>query len=170
MLILRADSSVRAEQAACPETALRGKSMVFESAAAAILAMKAWLIKALLGMLGAALLYLVLPPGDPLPKQALPKQRAAYMARRKRIAREIVLRIGMAGIFSLLLGDWTVAVLDHSLPWLMAGSNPHPFWLACGAPGWWISRWIALWLHRREAEDIAEVISDLKPRFKQRQD
>lgn len=115
--------------------------------AGAGLALKAMGVKASLGMAGAAVLYLLMPPERP----------DGSFNRREFAARLIV-----AGFCSSLLGDWAVDVVNGLAPWLMAAKHPAPFWLAAGAPGWWVSRAIALWLYNRKGKDIAEIADDIK--------
>lgn len=104
-------------------------------------------VKASLGMAGAAVLYLLMPP-----------ERPDGTFNRH----EFVARVAVAGMCSLLLGDWVVDVLNGLLPWIKASAHPHPFWVASGAPGWWVSRAVALWLYKRKDKDIGEMVDDVK--------
>lgn len=110
-------------------------------------AIKAAGAKAALGMAGAAVLYLLMPP-----------ERPDGTFNRK----EFAARVAVAGMCSLLLGDWIIDVLNGLLPWLKAEAHPHPFWVAAGAPGWYVSRAVALWLYKRRAMDIGELVHDAK--------
>ena len=117
------------------------------SAAGASAAIKAIGLKASLGMAGAAVLYLLMPPERP----------DGTFSRN-----EFAGRLTVAGLCSILLGDWAVDVVNGLAPWLFAAKHPAPFWLACGAPGWWVSRAIALWIYRRRGEDIGQMIKDAR--------
>lgn len=110
-------------------------------------ALKALGIKACLGMVGAAVLYLMMPP-----------ERPDGTFNRH----EFASRLAVAGLCSMLLGDWAVDVINGLAPWLMAAQHPAPFWLASGAPGWWVSRWVALWIYKRKGKDIGQVVRDAK--------
>ncbi len=103
-------------------------------------------LKVGLGMIGAALLYLMLPPvtGDG-----------------KFDRKEFVARLAVAGLFSTLFGDWAVDVLGN-WPWLHAGNHKAAVYLIVGAPGWWISRAVALWFHNRRAVDVGQMVKDVK--------
>jgi hypothetical protein len=115
--------------------------MIGSSAAAAVGA------KVGLGMAGAAILYLVMPP----------ERLDGTFSKR-----EFAARLAVAGFFSVLLGDWTVAVVDGLVPALKAAAHPAPFWLASGAPGWWVSRAVALWFYKRSDKDLGEMVQDAK--------
>lgn len=132
--------------------------MSAEVSAAGAIAFKAAGIKGALGGLGAVLLYLALPPGRPV-KDGDTLDPAKHS---KEVAREFVLRLAFAVIFSMLLGDWLVDVVEGVAPWLMAVKHPHPFYLAAGAPGWWVSRAVALWFYKRQDKDIAQLAEDVK--------
>lgn len=103
--------------------------------------------KVALGMAGAAILYMVAPPERP---------DGTFSKR------EFAARLAVAGFVSLVFGDWVVAVVDGLVPALKAASHPAPFWLMAGAPGWWISRAVALLLYRRRDKDIAEIVQEFK--------
>ena len=127
---------------------MKATEMAVETGAAgAAFAIKAAGIKASFGMAGAAVLYMMMPPERP----------DGTFNRR-----EFAARLAVAGLCSLLLGDWVVDVLNGLTPWLKAGAHPHPFWVASGAPGWWVSRWVALWIYKRRDKDIGEVADDIK--------
>lgn len=100
-----------------------------------------------LGMAGAAILYLLMPP-----------ERPDGTFNRKEFAG----RLMVAGFFSALLGGWLVSVVAGVAPWLQAEAHPAPFWMAAGAPGWWISRWVAVAIYRRRGKDLLEVVSEIK--------
>ncbi len=95
------------------------------------------------GMIGAAILYLVMPPVD-----------NQGMFNRK----EFVLRLIVAGLFSIFFGDMLASAVNHFAPWLDVMDNKSAIDLVAGAPGWWVSRAAALWFHRRHDKDIAEII------------
>ena len=104
-------------------------------------------LKALLSMIGAAILYMVMPP-----------ERLDGSFSRS----EFAARLGVAVFFSILLGDWVVSVVEGLAPWLKAAQHPEPFWVASGAPGWWVSRAAALWLYNRRSKDIGELVNDAR--------
>ena len=108
---------------------------------------KALGVKASLGMAGAAVLYLLMPP-----------ERPDGTFNRHEFAG----RLAVAGLCSMLLGDWAVDVISGLAPWLMAAKHPAPFWLAAGAPGWWVSRAAALWLYNRKGKDLGQIVHDAK--------
>jgi len=110
-------------------------------------AVKAIGVKVALGMAGAALLYMLMPP-----------ERLDGSFNKK----EFAARLAVAGLASLLLGDWVVDVVDGLAPWLKAAAHPKPFFVAAGAPGWWVSRAVALWIYRRQNKDIAELAREIK--------
>ena len=116
-------------------------------AAAGVAFFKLYGIKVGLGMIGAALLYFVLPPVRPDGKFN---------------QKEFVLRLAAAGLFSCLFGDWCVAILVEYFPRLHAQDHTSAVYLMVGAPGWWISRAIALWFQNRHGKDIAQLIDDAK--------
>jgi hypothetical protein len=117
------------------------------SGTAGIAFFKVYGVKVGLGMIGAALLYFVLPPVD----------KNGNFDRK-----EFVLRLATAGIFSSLFGDWAVAVLMEYLPRLHTDAHAGAVYLLVGAPGWWISRAVALWFQNRRGKDIAEMVHDAK--------
>ena len=100
--------------------------------------------KAALGMVGAAMLYIVLPP--------LNSDGTFNKG-------EFVARLACAGVFSCL---WAARVsslcaqLPASAPCQRSASTDR------GAPGWWVSRAVALWFQRRSDKDIAELVKDAK--------
>lgn len=105
-------------------------------------------IKASLGMAGAVLLYLGAAPERP--------RDGAWNKW------EFVTRLAVAGFFSALLGDWAVDLVQGMAPWLMAAKHPAPFWLAAGAPGWWVSRWAALQLYKWKDKTAFEVVGEVR--------
>lgn len=109
-------------------------------------AVKAYLLKPIIGMIGAALLYTALPPV---------KADGSFDRT------EFVIRLAAAGIFSHIFGDWAVDILSD-LTWLHAADHKAAVYLVVGAPGWWVTRAVALWLRRRENKDIGEVIKEVK--------
>jgi hypothetical protein len=108
-----------------------------------------------MGALGAVVLYLVMPPGRPV--QA--GEMIDGAAHKREVQKEFGARLFIAIVFSILCGDW---VVDMAPAFLMAHAHPLPFWVAAGAPGWWISRWAALWLYKRQDKDIGEVADEIK--------
>ncbi|MDC8757513.1 hypothetical protein [Janthinobacterium fluminis] len=103
--------------------------------------------KAALGMIGAAMLYIVLPP--------LNTDGTFNKG-------EFVARLACAGVFSCLLGGTAYQLLCAQLPTIGAMVNASAIDLIVGAPGWWISRAVALWFQRRNDKDIAEMARDVK--------
>jgi len=127
---------------------MESKQMAFEaSAGAGLAAAKAFGGKAVIGMAGAAILYMVMPPERP---------DGSFSKR------EFAARLAVAGFFSVVAGDWLVAVVNGLAPWLQAQSHPAPFWLASGAPGWWVSRAAALWLYNRRGKDLGQMVDEVK--------
>ena len=133
--------------------------MAIETSGAFGLAVKAVGIKAALGGLGAALLYLAAPPGRPVKGDA-PIDPVKHT---KDMQREFVIRLGIAVVFSVLFGDYVVDLVQLHFPGALAKDHPHPFYVAAGAPGWWITRGAALWLYKRQDQDLGETIKELKP-------
>lgn len=117
------------------------------SGAAGYAFFKLYGLKATLGMLGAVALYIVMPPKRP---------DGSYNER------EFVSRLAIAGLFSCMFGDWVLQLLITYAPMLHADSHAKAVDLMTGAPGWWISRAIALWFYRRQDKDLAEVIKDVR--------
>lgn len=105
-------------------------------------------LKAALGMAGAVLLYVGATP-------ARPKDGSFNKT-------EFLTRLAVAGFASALCGDWAVDVVNNIAPVLMASKHPAPFWLAAGAPGWWVSRWVALWLYKQQDKDAAQVLKKVR--------
>ncbi|OEZ98760.1 hypothetical protein [Duganella phyllosphaerae] len=98
--------------------------------------------KAAIGMVGAAMLYIVLPPLN---------------ADGTFNKREFVARLACAGVFSCLLGSTVYQMLCAQLPTIGAMVNASAVDLVVGAPAWWVSRAVALWFQRRSDKDIAEL-------------
>ena len=63
---------------------------------------------------------------------------------------------------STLCGEWFVSVVDGLVPWMKAHDFPGVFYAAVGAPAWWLSRAVAVWMHNRDGKDIGEVVKDVK--------
>lgn len=103
--------------------------------------------KAAIGMVGAAMLYIVLPPLN---------------ADGSFNKREFVARLACAGVFSCLLGSTVYQMLCAQLPTIGAMVNASAVDLCVGAPAWWVSRAVALWFQRRTNKDIAELARDAK--------
>lgn len=106
--------------------------------------------KAGLGIVGAALLYMLMPPGRP----------DGQVTTRREMAREIGIRFAFAGITSAAGGDWLIDMLQQLAPSLLAAKHPTPFLMAAGAVGWYIGRAVALWIYRRQDRDIAQLRSE----------
>jgi hypothetical protein len=102
---------------------------------------------AVFGMIGAVILYLVLPPVD---------------NNGKFDRKEFALRLLVAGLFSIFFGDMLASTLQHFVPWLEPLKNKSAVDLLAGAPGWWVSRAAALWFHKRHDKDISEIIKEVK--------
>lgn len=126
--------------------------MAAESAGSLML-LKTFGLKAVLGMLGAAMLYMVLPPVKLTPE-----------GKREFDEREFVLRLACAGIVSALCGDLAVAMLASWWPSIPFADHRGAVYLIVGAPAWWITRAVALWLQRNDGKDIEEVARKLKER------
>lgn len=75
---------------------------------------------------------------------------------------EFVWRLAFAIAMSTLCGDWFVSVVDGLVPWIKANEFPGVFYAAVGAPAWWTSRAVAVWMHRRDEKDIGEIVKDVK--------
>jgi len=108
--------------------------------------------KAALGLLGAAALFVLMPPGRP---------NDAHTTR-KELGREIGARMFMAGISSHFGGDWVIDVVNNLAPWTMAAKHPAPFLMLTGALGWYVGRAAALWLYKRQDKDLGELKDELK--------
>jgi len=123
--------------------------MPAESAGGIAALLKFYGLKAVLGMMGAALLYLVLPPRN------ADGSFSEY---------EFAARLACAGVFSCMFGDAAYALmLQWDYPKLIAVAlGPKAVDLLVGAPAWWITRAVALWFQRRSDKDIAELARDAK--------
>jgi hypothetical protein len=108
---------------------------------------KVYGLKAGFGMMGAALLYVVLPPLN-----------ADGSFNKK----EFAVRLAVAGVFSIMFGDWVADMLNHFAEWTQPYKHKSAVDLLTGAPGWWISRAGALALRKRENKDIVELIKEVK--------
>lgn len=119
------------------------------SGAAGFALFKLYGAKAVFGMVGAALLYVVLPPTN---------KDGSFNAR------EFAIRLAVAGIFSVMFGDMVADIINNT--WLSAWVQPYKHKsaidLMVGAPGWWISRAVALALRKRENTDLVDVIKEVK--------
>lgn len=109
--------------------------------------MKLYVFKAVLGMIGAALLYFVLPP---------------VTAEGKFDQKEFVARLAAAGIGSCFFGDIAVQQFMLYLPSLRMDEHTGAVYLMVGAPFWWITRAVALWFQNRKAKDIGQLARDAK--------
>lgn len=108
---------------------------------------KAYGGKALLGMIGAAMLYFALPPIN---------SDGTFNKR------EFVWRLVVAGMFSCVFGDSAVDLLTAYFPLVNISIHTGPIYLMVGAPGWWISRVVALYLYQRQDKDALAVIKEAK--------
>ena len=61
-----------------------------------------------------------------------------------------------------LLGGTVYQLLCAQLPTIGAMVNASAIDLIVGAPGWWVSRAVALWFQRRSDKDITELVKDAK--------
>lgn len=100
-----------------------------------------------MGMIGAALLYAAMPPVN----------KDGTFNRR-----EFAVRLACAGVVSAVFGEWAVDMLVHYLPTLQADKHHAAVYLLAGAPGWWLSRAAALWLHRRRDKDLGQVVDEFR--------
>lgn len=121
--------------------------MAAESAGGIAAVLKIYGIKAVLGMVGAAMLYIVLPPRNP---------DGSFNEK------EFVVRLACAGAFSIMFGDLAYSVLVEHAATIATVLGPKPVDLMVGAPAWWITRAVALWFQRRQEKDIAELARDVK--------
>lgn len=114
-------------------------------AGAGIALLKAYGFKVAVGMVGAALMYFVLPPKD---------------ANGEFDQREFVLRLACAGVFSSFFGDLVIEMLEHGAPWIKWAKHTGAVYLMTGAPAWWFSRAIALMAHNRRNKDMIQLITE----------
>ncbi|RJG06238.1 hypothetical protein D3870_09640 [Noviherbaspirillum cavernae] len=117
------------------------------SSVAGFAIIKLYGLKAVFGMVGAALLYFVLPP---LRSDGRFSQQ------------EFVVRLAAAGIGSCFFGDVAVQQIMLYLPSLHADQHTSAVYLLVGAPFWWITRAVALSLRKREDKDIVEIVREAK--------
>ena len=106
-------------------------------------------LKAVIGAVGACLLYLALPPVN---KDGTFNQR------------EFAYRLSSAGVFSALFGDWAVSLIHSQFPLLRVLEHPAAIYLLVGAPAWWVTRLVATTLRRREGRDIPTIWDEFKKR------
>jgi hypothetical protein len=118
-----------------------------ETGAAGFALLKTYGLKAVLGMVGAAMLYFILPP---LNKDGSFNKH------------EFVCRLAVAGICSVMFGDWAVDILNHFAPWLKASDHRSAVDLMIGAPGWWASRAVAIYAHKRRDKDILQLVQEVR--------
>jgi len=130
-----------------PSTIKGKNTMPAESAGGIAALVKLYGIKALFGMMGTALLYMVLPPRN---------------ADGSFNEFEFAGRLACAGVFSCVFGDPVFALLVQHWPAMATAFGPKPVDLMVGAPAWWITRAVALWFQRRSDKDIAELTKDAK--------
>ncbi len=117
------------------------------AAAGLTAAAKAVGVSALLGMIGSALLYVALPP---LNKDGTFNKR------------EFVLRLAFAGIFSVVFGDLVGAGLHSLFSFIDVEKHKGAIDLMTGAPGWWVSRVVALWFHRNRRIDLGDLVKRVR--------
>jgi hypothetical protein len=135
--------------------------MPIESSLAAIwgLLTKTLSFKGLAGLIGAAMLYMLMPPGPPVVAGTVISDPKAYKwATRK----ELAIRFGFAFLTSELAGEWFVDFVQANAAWLQAGKHPLVFVGMMGAGGWYVGRWVALWLHKRQNTGLDQVVRDAK--------
>lgn len=126
------------------------KKMAAAESAGSFALLKALGFKTTCGMVGAAMLFVVLPPLD----------KNGRFDRK-----EFVGRLAVAGLFSTFFGDMVIEALSgitHLQGWIDFHAHASAIYLMTGAPGWWISRAVALWFQRRNGKDIAELAKDVK--------
>lgn len=104
-------------------------------------------LSATLGMVGAALLYIVLPPVNP-----------DGTFNRK----EFAARLAAAGVFSVVFGDMGADMLSHFVSFINPEKHKSAIDLLIGAPGWWVSRAVAIWLQKHRDSDIAQLVDTVK--------
>jgi hypothetical protein len=106
-------------------------------------------LKAGFGMMGAALLYLVLPPVN--------KDGSFNKT-------EFAIRLAVAGVFSIVFGDMAADAINNTwlAQWVQPYKHKSAIDLMVGAPGWWISRAVALGMRKREAKDIVDLVKEAK--------
>lgn len=120
------------------------------SGSAGIAIFKLYGAKAVFGMIGAALLYVVLPPTN---------KDGSYNRT------EFVLRLAAAGVFSIVFGDMVADAINNTswlAPWIQPYKHKSAIDLMVGAPGWWVSRAVALAMRKREGKDIVELGKEMK--------
>lgn len=120
------------------------------SGAAGFSLIKMYGLKAFIGMVGAALLYLVFPPTD----------KDGKLNRH-----EFFVRLLCAGVAAELFGDWAVQLLVEHAPWLHAGDHKAAVYLMVGAPAWMVGRWVAIALQKRRNKGIDEVYQEAKDKL-----
>lgn len=126
---------------------------------AGLLAAKLASIKGVAGLIGAAMLYMLMPPGPPVAAGTVISDPKAYAwATRK----ELGIRFAFAFMSSEWMGGWFVDFLQANAAWLQAGKHPMVFVGMMGAGGWYAGRWVALWLHKRQNTGLDEVVKDVK--------
>lgn len=123
-------------------------NMAAESAGGIAL-LKLYGIKAAIGMIGAAMLYVVLPPVN---------------ADGSFNKREFVARLACAGIFSVIFGNPVYNFICSSVPSIAPVITTSMIDLMVGAPAWWISRAFALWFQKRSGKDIQQLLNDARDR------
>jgi len=108
------------------------------------------------------LLYAVLPPGRPVKKGAT-VDAAHY---RSEATKEFIARLAVAVVFSVLFGDYVVDLMTEHFPGALAAKHPHVWYVVSGAPGWWVTRWVALWLYKHRNKDAGQIADEIKDRVR----
>lgn len=141
--------------------ATEGNSMSFEAVGATVWAVltKTITIKGLAGLIGAAMLYMLMPPGPPVVAGSIVMDPKAY---RWATRKELGIRFAFAFLSSELAGEWFVDFVQANAAWLQAQNHPTVFIGLMGAGGWYLGRWVALWLHKRQNTGLDEVIKEVK--------
>lgn len=135
--------------------------MSFEAAGAAVWATlaKAVTFKGIAGLIGAGMLYMLMPPGPPVQAGTIVLDAKAYRwAQRK----ELAIRFAFAFASSELAGEWFVDLVHANAEWLQAAKHPSVFIGVMGAGGWYFGRWVALWLHKRGNTGLDEIVKEVK--------
>lgn len=120
---------------------------------------KTFSLKGLAGLIGAAMLYMLMPPGPPVVAGSVISDPHAY---RWATRKELGIRFAFAFATSELAGEWFVDFVQANAAWLQAGKHPMVFIGVMGAGGWYFGRWVALWLHQRQNTGLDDVVKDVK--------
>lgn len=136
-------------------------SMSIEAVTATLWAVltKTLTLKGVAGLIGAAMLYMLMPPGPPVVAGSVVMDPKAY---RWATRKELGIRFAFAFLSSELLGEWFVDFVHSNATWLKAGDHPTVFIGLMGAIGWYLGRWVALWLHKKQNTGLDEIIREVK--------